>query len=89
MEEWDAKYTEPVRLKKDPPEQINRSLADLKLVHLSQIEWGKLYGRLSEDCSVMEFAWKDADIVLFISTVNLGKSTKNKALQVLTSYIVR
>jgi len=90
VEEWDAKCMEPaLRSKKDPPEQIDRSLADLKLVHSSQIEWGKLYGRLSEDRSVMEFAWKDADVVLFMSTVDSGKFTKNKALRVLTSYIAR
>ena len=69
--------------------KINWSLADLKLVYLGQIKWGKLYGRLLEDGSVMEFAWKDADIVLFMSTVNSGKLTKNKALRVLTSYIAR
>jgi hypothetical protein len=73
VEEWNAERMELAQyLKKDPPEQINRSLADLKLVHLGQIEWGKLYGRLLEDGLVMEFAWKDADVVLFISTVNLG-----------------
>jgi hypothetical protein len=73
VDEWHAKRTEQgPRLKKDPPEQINRSLADLKLVHSGQIEWGKLYGRLSKDGSVMEFAWKDADVVLFMSTVDSG-----------------
>jgi hypothetical protein len=73
VEEWNAERTESALcLKKDPPKQINRSLADLKLVYLGQIKWGKLYGRLSEDGLVMEFAWKDADIVLFISTVDLG-----------------
>jgi len=36
VEEWDTKYIElALRLKKDPPKQINRSLIDLKLVHLS------------------------------------------------------
>ena len=56
MEDWDAKCVEPARLRKDLPKQVNRSLADLKLVHLSQIKWGKLYRRLLEDCSVIEFA---------------------------------
>ena len=37
-----------------PIEQINRRLADLKLLHQSQIKWGTLYGRLSEDGTVME-----------------------------------
>ena len=70
--------------------KINWSLADLKLVYLGQIKWGKLYGRLLEDGSVMEFAWKDADIVLFMSTVDSGMFIiKNKALRIVTSYIAR
>ena len=74
VEEWDTKRTEPaLGTKKAPPKQIDRSLSDLKLVYSSQIEWGKLYGRLSQDGTVMEFAWKDADVVLFISTVDSGE----------------
>jgi hypothetical protein len=57
VNEWEAKRIEPApRPKKDPPEHIDRSLADLKLVHSGQIKWGKLYRRLSKDGSVMEFA---------------------------------
>ena len=55
-----------------PIEQIDRTLADLKLLHQSQIEWGTLYGRLSKDGTVMEFAWKDANMVLFMSTISNG-----------------
>ena len=65
-------------LKKDPPEYIDRSLADLKLVHSGQIEWGKLYGRLLKDGSVIEFAWKDVNVVLFMSMVDLGMFTTQK-----------
>jgi len=36
---------------------------------------GILYGELSKDGQVMEFAWKDANIVLFMSTVDDGKSS--------------
>ena len=56
-----------------PAEQINRQLAELKLTHLSQIPWGELYGVLSKDGQVMEFAWKDANVVLFMSTVDDGE----------------
>ena len=58
-------------LKKDP-KYIDWLLINLKLIHLGQIKWGKLYKRLSKDCSIIQFTWKDADIVLFISTVNSG-----------------
>lgn len=59
--------------KKVPTEQINQRLADLKLTHAAQIPWGELYGVLSKDGLVIEFAWKDANVVLFISTVDDGK----------------
>ena len=50
-------------------------LIKLKLTHTGQIPWGELYGELSKDGQIMEFAWKDANIVLFISTVDDGKSS--------------
>jgi len=51
-------------------EQINHRLTDLKLTHTAQIKWGTLYAIMSKDGQVMEFAWKDANIVLFMSTIN-------------------
>jgi len=59
--------------KKVPAEQISQRLAELKLTHTGQIPWGKLYRELSKDSQVMEFAWKDANIVLFMSTVDDGE----------------
>ena len=54
-------------------EQINHRLADLKLTHAAQIEWGTLYAVTLKDGQVMEFAWKDANMVLFMSTIDDGK----------------
>ena len=59
--------------KKVPAEQISQRLAELKLTHAGQIPWGELYGGLSKDSQVMEFAWEDANIVLFMSTVDDGE----------------
>ena len=59
--------------KKVPAKQIKQTLAELKLTHAAQIPWGELYKELSKDGQVMEFAWKDTNIVLFISTVDDGK----------------
>jgi len=42
---------------------------DLKLSHDKQILWGMLYGELSKSYEVMEFAWKDAMVVLFLSII--------------------
>jgi len=54
-------------------EQIDQRLADLKLIHAAQIEWGTLYAATLKDGQVMEFAWKDANIMLFMSTIDNGK----------------
>jgi len=59
--------------KKIPTEQIDERLSYLKLHHTAQLPWGVLYGATSKDSKVMEFAWKDAQVVLFMSTVNNGK----------------
>ena len=49
---------------------LDRRLADLKTYWNTVLEWGKLYGSLSDDKKVMQFAWKDQNVVLFMSTVS-------------------
>lgn len=61
--------------KKIPTEQIDERLSHLKLHHTAQLPWGVLYGATSKDSNVMEFAWKDAQVVLFMSTVNDGQKS--------------
>ena len=61
------------RKKKVPTEQIDQRLVNLKLTHSAQLQWGTLYGATLKDGQVMEFAWKDANVVLFMSTVDDGK----------------
>ena len=58
---------------KTPAEQMDPQLIELKLTHAAQILWGTLYGSLFKDSTVLELAWKDANIVLFMSTVHNGK----------------
>ena len=53
-------------------EYMSPSLVDLKLIHEGQIPWGTLYVELSNNGQVLELAWKDSKIVLFISTVGKG-----------------
>ena len=51
------------------------SLSDLKLKYGAQLEWGKLYGGVSSDGNVLQFGWKDQQVVLFMSTVSTGTKT--------------
>lgn len=62
--------------KKIPKEQnrgLQRCLSELKTEHNLQIPWGSLYGALSEDERVLEFAWKDRNVVLFMTTIHTGR----------------
>ena len=45
-------------------------LSSLKLDHNTQIPWGQLY--LASDGEVLQAAWKDQNVVLFMSTVSTG-----------------
>lgn len=63
---------QPQQTQLNSPE-VNRgldpSLAELKIEFNTQIPWGKLYGCLSADGKVLQFAWKDQQIVLFMTTI--------------------
>ena len=59
---------------------ISSLLVDLKLIYNSQIPWGTLYIKTLEDNTVIEFAQKDAQVVLFISTIANGKLVQFKIL---------
>ena len=48
---------------------MNEKLTELKIKWSNHIAWGKLYGCLSPDEKVLQLAWKDAQIVLFMTTV--------------------
>jgi len=48
---------------------MNEKLTELKIKWSNHIAWGKLYGCLSPDQKVLQLAWKDAQIVLFMTTV--------------------
>ena len=62
-------------LQKEHNRGLDPQLSDLKIKHNVQLEWGKLYACLSEDERVLEFAWKDQNVVLFMSTVSNGRDT--------------
>ena len=58
---------------KDVNRGLDPRLSDLKNVYQKQLEWGRLYTSVSKDEEVLEFAWKDQNVVLFMSTVHDGK----------------
>ena len=66
--------------KKVPAEGFSPLLTNLKLVHTAQIPWGTLYTELSKGHTVMEFAWADTQIVLFMSTVYDGEISSYSVL---------
>ena len=63
------------KLPKEANKGLDPSLSALKLEHNAQLEQGKLYGRLRQDGQVLEFAQKDQNVVLFMTTVDDGQTT--------------
>jgi hypothetical protein len=48
---------------------MNEKLIELKTKWSNHIAWGELYGCLSSDQKVLQLAWKDTQIVLFMTTL--------------------
>ena len=73
-EEVEEKYgTKRQKQLKEVDRGLDRTLSDLKLKYSTQLAWGQLYGKVSKDGEVMELAWKDQNVVLFMTTIVTGK----------------
>ena len=51
---------------------LSHELIQLRKQYHNTIPWGKLYSELSADAQSIQFAWKDQNLVLFMSTVYDG-----------------
>ena len=67
------------QLQREKGRGLNPSLTELRSTWNAVLEWGTLYSKLSEDGEVMEFAWKDQNVVLFMTTIHTGKETVIKS----------
>ena len=75
-DEYEEKHdTQAQKQQKKQNKELDTSLNDLKLEYGAQIEWGQLYEIISKDKKVAQFAWKDQQIVLFMSTIHTGRKT--------------
>ena len=73
-DEYEEKHgTKAQKQQKEKNRGLDTSLSDLKLEYGAQLEWGQLYGVISADKRVAQFAWKDQQVVLFMSTIHDGK----------------
>ena len=59
----------------EPNRGLDLSLLELRTKWNTALEWGQLYGSLSSDEKVMQYAWKDQNVVLFMSTVSDSRDT--------------
>jgi hypothetical protein len=57
---------------------MNEKLTELKTKWSNHIAWGNLYGCLSLDQKVLQLAWKDAQIVLFMTTLVDARTTVSR-----------
>ena len=55
---------------------LNPSIADIKIKHTTKLPWGTLYVEISHQYpEAIQFAWKDNNVVLFMSTIHTGSET--------------
>lgn len=57
---------------------MNEKLVELKRKWSNHIAWGELYGCLSPDRKVLQLAWKDTQIVLFMTTLADAQTTVSR-----------
>ena len=57
---------------------MNQKLIELKTKWSNHIAWGKLYGCLSSDQKVLQLAWKDSQVVLFMTTIVEARTTVSR-----------
>ena len=72
-EEKEGSIQQRKQLSKEQNRGLDPLLSALKLQYNAQIPWGKLY--LASDGEVLQAAWKDQNVVLFMSTVSTGIET--------------
>ena len=78
-DEYEEKHgTATQKQQKKKNRELNTRLNDLKLKYEAQLEWEQLYEAISEDKKVIQFAWKDQQIVLFMSTVHIDQQHVEK-----------
>jgi hypothetical protein len=54
---------------------LHPKLVELKIKHNSTVPWGQLFACTSKCGQVLQFAWKDAQLVMMMSTVHRGYET--------------
>jgi hypothetical protein len=57
---------------------MSETLTQLKTKWSNHIAWGRLYGCLSPDQKVLQLAWKDAQIILFMTTLTEARTTVSR-----------
>ena len=57
---------------------MNKKLIELKTKWSNYITWGELHGCLSSNQKVLQLAWKDAQIILFMITLIDASTTVSR-----------
>ena len=55
-EQEEIKSTKAQKKRKEVNRSLNSALSDLKLKHGARIEWGIMYGKVTNDANVLQFA---------------------------------
>jgi hypothetical protein len=62
-----------IKLKAEVNRGLHPLLAEIKTIYANNIAWNTLYSELSNDKKVLQFAWRDSNVVLFMSNFHTGR----------------
>ena len=71
IEEKDG--TTAQKKRKEKNRGLHPSLSELRTKYGAQIEWGTMYEAVTNQANVLQFAWKDQQVVLFMTSVDTGR----------------
>ena len=57
---------------------LNSTLFDLKLKHEIQIEWNIMYEKIINDVNVLQFAWKNQQMIFFMTSIDTKRQYVEK-----------
>ena len=57
---------------------LNSALFDLKLKHEARIEWNIMYEKVTNEINVLQFAWKNQQMIFFITSIDIDQEFVNK-----------
>ena len=70
-EQKEIKDIKTQKKRKEFNRDLNSILFDLKLKHEARIEWDTMYEKIINNVNVLQFAWKNQQMILFMTSIDI------------------